>query len=466
MNWALNASEQEAALAGTTQATALNPYDPASSDSSVLDAIADYLNLAQDTDQDMFEVRVVIDGALGSMGGGDIRVAAGLETREEGYHRKTLTGPLATGFSTAADVDRRVNSIFAEAYLPVTETLELSLAARYDDYDDVGDTTNPKIGVTWQPSDAVSIRGSWGTSFHAPSLADIGAPLLYEFIPVSPFREADSPFFPDFFRPTILFSGAAEGLKPEEAETFSIGGDFQIGPDLMLSVTYWDLLYEDRMDQNASFFFTPAYYEDPVNADFFIRDPASPQEIRDTFGDHPVAGFPSLEVLWAVFGQPYVVSNQNKMNMGSYDLSGLDFSLDYSTDLGGGALDASLSGTYLLKRDKEQLQGSGFTDTLEVGDFARETAKLNLVASLGWGNDAAYVSGTVYHRGSADVGSESIDSFTTLDLYGSYYLNDTWSLMATVENALDEEPPFRISDYGVAFLNKGRVITLGVKAEF
>jgi len=466
LNYDINASAQADALAGTTIATALNPYDPAASDPAVLAAIGDFLTDAQDTTQDMTEARVVFNGTLGDLGGGELRVAGGVETRTEGYDRKTLTGTRSSGFEDIANIDRRVNSIFAEVYLPLSDTFELSLAARYDDYDDVGNTTNPKVGITWQATDAVTVRGSWGTSFHAPALADLGARQEYQIIPVSPFRAADSPFFPDFFRPTIIFAGAAEGIKPETAETFSIGVDFEITSELRLGVTYWDLLYEERMDQNAGFFFGPEYYTDPINFPFFIRDPADAQEIRDTFGDHPVAGFPDLETVFFIFGQPYVVTNQNKMNMGSYDLSGLDFGLQYAADAGNGSLDASLSGTYLLNRKKEQLQGSGFVDTLKYGDFNSGVSKLNLSASLGWGSGPLYVSGTAYYRGGSDVGSTSIDSYTTIGLFGSYDLNDVWALTLNMDNALDEDPPFRISNTGVAYLNTGRVTTLGVKAQF
>ena len=58
--------------------------------------------------------------------------------------------------------------------MPLLETLECRVAARYDDYSDFGDTTNPKIAPRWAPVNRCAFRASWGTGFRAPSLAQIG----------------------------------------------------------------------------------------------------------------------------------------------------------------------------------------------------------------------------------------------------------------------------------------------------
>ena len=44
---------------------------------------------------------------------------------------------------------------------------------RYDHYSDFGGTFNPKIGLNWEVVDGFKLRGSWGTSFNAPTLANI-----------------------------------------------------------------------------------------------------------------------------------------------------------------------------------------------------------------------------------------------------------------------------------------------------
>ena len=51
--------------------------------------------------------------------------------------------------------------------------MEISLAARYENYSDFGTSTDPKLGVVWSPIESLNLRGTIGTSFRAPSLTDL-----------------------------------------------------------------------------------------------------------------------------------------------------------------------------------------------------------------------------------------------------------------------------------------------------
>jgi iron complex outermembrane receptor protein len=61
------------------------------------------------------------------------------------------------GYAEAKDQSgsRNISAIFTELSIPVVKNLELSLAARYDHYNDVGGSFNPKVGVRWQPTNQV-----------------------------------------------------------------------------------------------------------------------------------------------------------------------------------------------------------------------------------------------------------------------------------------------------------------------
>ena len=52
--------------------------------------------------------------------------------------------------------------------------IDLSLAWRYDDFSDVGDTTNPKYGINWNLTEGFRIRANYAESFVAPPIAVIG----------------------------------------------------------------------------------------------------------------------------------------------------------------------------------------------------------------------------------------------------------------------------------------------------
>ncbi|MEM7503839.1 MAG: TonB-dependent receptor [Pseudomonadota bacterium] len=68
---------------------------------------------------------------------------------------------------------RTTNSLFAEFQIPLHETLDVQLAARYENFNDVGDTTVGKLAFGWAPLDQFLLRGSVSTAFRAPNLITI-----------------------------------------------------------------------------------------------------------------------------------------------------------------------------------------------------------------------------------------------------------------------------------------------------
>ncbi len=84
--------------------------------------------------------------------------------------------------------DRDVNAFFHGAQhaahrlaerAAVGSTLDLTAAVRHEDYSDFGSTTDPKVGLVWEPLDGFNLRATYGTSFRAPYLNqfdDCGSP--------------------------------------------------------------------------------------------------------------------------------------------------------------------------------------------------------------------------------------------------------------------------------------------------
>ena len=76
--------------------------------------------------------------------------------------------------TTEGGGDRNRQSAAIEIAIPLHSTLDLYLARRYDNYDEVstqiGNRDTDQVSFTWKPTDNLMIRGSWGESFAAPSL--------------------------------------------------------------------------------------------------------------------------------------------------------------------------------------------------------------------------------------------------------------------------------------------------------
>ena len=99
------------ALAGTSTATALNPYNLSATSPAVLAAINDFVNYGEAT-QELAEGRVVLDGPLFAMPGGDVRLAVGGEYHYENIRSFTGSGPEAAVTGSNAYSARNVKSLF------------------------------------------------------------------------------------------------------------------------------------------------------------------------------------------------------------------------------------------------------------------------------------------------------------------------------------------------------------------
>lgn len=115
--------------------------------------------------------------------GGALALAAGLSYTREKFE-KTAT-ELAQGgddgqFGSDAGIvpytaDRNARGAFAELVAPVTRSLELSGALRWDDYSDFGTATTGKLAARYQPTRSLLLRGSVGTGFKAPTVPQANA---------------------------------------------------------------------------------------------------------------------------------------------------------------------------------------------------------------------------------------------------------------------------------------------------
>lgn len=475
--WQINTAAEAAALAGTTTATALNPYDVGATNRAVLDGIINFQSYGHSV-QEIREVRAVADGVLWALPAGDVKVALGAEYHEETIDAEQGAGPPSALVLGASSAKRDVTSVFGEVLVPVFDSaslgsFDLSASVRYDSYSDVGDTTNPKIGFNYRPIPSLTVRGNWGTSFHAPSLADTGKAVdtRVQVLGFSPFLPAGSPPT-DLFRPTILLAGGNPNLKPEEADTWSLGFDWK--PDgaldgLSASVTYFNVAFTDAIGlppflSGAPFFANPSY------ASYFIRNPTLAQATAATAGMR-VEGAPSVASLYAGFFTPAVLIDARRTNLGTLDVDGIDFNVQYLRPTDFGAWHVGLAGTYNLTRDSRPVPGGPVTDEFDNG-----SSPYSLVGSAGVAFDAFAVELTVNHSAAADVqgivGQTKIDSFTTVNLFGAYdlsfggFLSDT-TLTLNVDNLFDEEPPFYNAAGGTANGSTlGRLISVGVRKTF
>lgn len=461
----INGGNVAAALAGTTTATALNPYDVAATNSSVLEKLRDFREYAA-AKQDIAEARIVADGTLLKLPAGDVRLAVGAEYHWEKIDARFESGSITNPFTNTAEATRNVTSLFGELFIPVFDMLDVTGSIRYDHYDDVGGTTNPKVGFNFRPVDGFTIRGNYGTSFHAPSLADtVGAVDA---------RISHGFFFPGTGgRHAIWISGGSTTLKPETAKTWSLGADFKPSffPSLTLSATYYNLDFTDIISTSfGSFFGGASFYANPENAHLFILDPTIAQ-VNEFSGGLPINTFTSLQDLYTTFGTPYAVLDARRYNRGRLKQDGIDFNASLNHPTSFGSISANIGGTYTLSRETSEANNGIYINQLLNG-----VNRFNFVASAGATVGPVTGRAQFTHRGGFpvlfDSAQSEVGSYQTVDLYFAVDLGDFGpmegtSLTLNIDNVFDQDPPFRTAGNGYANGSTfGRLVQLGLRTKF
>jgi len=153
-----------------------NPFGAgAANDRAVLDFISQGYSYKLERSRSG-SANLLASGPVARLPGGDLDLAVGLQARRESLssRARNLTSTTTPRDVLQPDYERAVLAAFAEVRLPIVgadnarpglERLELTAAARFEDYDDFGSTTNPKIGAVWSPARGWNLRASYGTSF-------------------------------------------------------------------------------------------------------------------------------------------------------------------------------------------------------------------------------------------------------------------------------------------------------------
>jgi len=81
--------------------------------------------------------------------------------------------PEYTKYNTTSDEKRKVFGIYLQDSFQVVENVTGTVGVRFDDYNDVGDTINPRLALVYTPDDATSIKLLAASAFRAPSYVEL-----------------------------------------------------------------------------------------------------------------------------------------------------------------------------------------------------------------------------------------------------------------------------------------------------
>ena len=454
-------------LAQSDPALALNLFGDSPINPNVIDRIVDRSRIVSaESENQLWSIGFDVTGDLLDLPGGALQLATGVNFREESLKTTSFLGtePRTNSF------DREVFALYTELFFPLVGTdnaitglrrLELSVAARYEDYSDFGNQTTPKIGVLLSPVDSVLFRGTLGAAFRAPALFDLDetSPNLGS-ANYFPQEYVDRTGFLPF--PLIVRRGGNEDLKAEEAITWTAGVEWTpVWVDgFSLDLTYFSVDFEDRIDNptnRLSSSFDPRFA-------FLLNTNPTPEEIAsivtapnwlERFGipaDDILSGAVPVEGIFDL----------RRQNLAQLVVTGMELQLSYEMDTNIGDFNLGLNAQYLFDYERRLLEVDPLVE--EVDTFGRPI-DFQARANLGWNQGPWTIAGFVnYSDGYTDNVSDPerpVDSWTTFDMSVSFQTDDAGtgprSLFAetrftfSAQNVLNEDPPFVDTEFGLAY---------------
>jgi iron complex outermembrane recepter protein len=358
-----------------------------------------------------------ISGSVLSLPAGNVSFAAGfawrretLATRDDPDTAKLADIVYSPGedyaLHPALNAARETTELYDEVVVPILEDLplakrvELEGAYRFSHYSDEPNTNSWKVGLTWAPIDAVTLRGVYSRSVRVPNfgelysppstvhLGNINDPCSGPYILQGPNRPANCgallpgttlPLpFPNLNAPVIT-GGGNPNLTPETSKSYTVGAVLRpkFLPAFDLTVDYWNISINDVI--------TSLNYLTILDA--CVDSAGGVNQTYCSLTSRNADG--SVNTV-----------NTAYANLASELARGLDIGANYKGRVGGGLFRANLTGTYLFEQTTVAQVGKPGIDYAGEWDYPRFKATLMTDYSIGkftFGLLTQYISESVWN---------------------------------------------------------------------
>ena len=432
----------EFASAGTCNTGTLNLFNPVPQD--IVDATS--ASPYTDAKSTISAFDFNISGPMFEMSAGDAMFAVVAEYNKTTFvddrDADTLNGNVIATGGTSGGGERKYSAIGLETVFPLTEEIELTVAGRYDNYDDdsdVGGAFSPKVAATYRPTENWLFRASWAESFRAPDMQRLFGAQTRGFNDLidTPYCEsqggtrgdASIPACVDVVQSTPTLTGANLALKEEEGTSYNVGAVWQ---------------YDDMLEVEVNFF--------SIKLDGIVTTPAR-QFILDNPELFPASAIQRDE------------NRVNPLNPGGLSLvsataqnlafqknEGIDFNITHKWDLAeAGQLTTRFTSTYTATFESQADPTAPVVDELKDTDGRlNEGPEWRANLNVGWAYDDLNVNAYVNYIGDftpdQTAAQDNVDSWTTVNLTGRYAISDSMSVLLGINNVFDKEPPMDLSD--------------------
>ena len=357
----------------------------------------------------------------------DLNIAGGFEWREEEF--KITTGERASweigpyqqyGFGTGSNGfggfnpassgtwDRANIATYLDMEVNATENWRIGGALRWEDFDGFGSTTNFKFATHLQVTDALALRGSFGTGFRAPTPGQSNARNVSTVVnaATNAFEERGTI---GSTHPVAMALGGRE-LEPEESENFTLGAVLALDNGLSLTVDYFRIDVDDRI---------------ALSGLFDVTDAIKQALIAD--GVPEAAEFTSVRYFTNDFDT---------------ETEGVDVVATYGWETDLGSTDLLVSFNHTTTKVKNFRPGSTIAsgDTIDNLERGAPETRLNLTLTHSINN--WYLVGRYSYFGEwyDDHSAAEFDGYGLVDLLAQYNFDSGLAVAVGAENALNEYP--------------------------
>ncbi|MEO6215514.1 MAG: TonB-dependent receptor [Sphingomonas sp.] len=468
---------------------------------------------SQNTNYNTFnQIKLDFQGTLFKLPAGDLKMAFGGEYYWAEETQK-INGPNGTGPSVNGAsfrqyyYHRTVKSAYAEIVIPVISPemniplfhrVDVDISGRWDSYDDVGQTTNPKFAANWEPVEGVKLRGNYATAFVAPPIGVIGDPsqgYLYAsgsvgtqgsiVVPVANYptvvnvpnavvTNTSNPCLATSVNCTIggnnnlglrrQLGGGFTNEVPQKGQSYSFGID--LAPRFLPGFTFAATWFHNKFIGGVSSPSPNAIVNSAGLRNLLQIYPTGATQAQiDAFAN--IANGSTISGALPAAGVFFTLdqSSRNALNL---TVEGIDVSWNYRTPISDlGTFTIGASGTYFTKfkqnfgggSEFSILNTSGYNTTFPSVQF-KSRAQLGwemsgFAADLFWNHVGSYKNWigsavtptTVDSVGNPNGGGDIVKADNTFDLHVAYTLKNEstfngWQVYVDVKNLFDKDPPF------------------------
>lgn len=416
----------------------INPFGPTTDPAALAAAKAtEFVGQDFSTRTSLASLNGTASRRLVTLPAGPLAGAVGVELRRETFDYKPAaaiqSGDIAGqgGNTLPESASRTVESGFLEFNAPLLTGLEADVAVRYDRYQNIGSTVNPKASLRWQPKSWLLVRGAAGTGFRAPSLTDLYAAQARS-VTGNGTRDPIQCAVFDSNNPSCSFqfttiTGGNPNLTPEKSHTFTLGTVLEPVRNLTVDVdSFWIYLKNQIVFGGLNY---ATILQNAQTATQFAN-----LITRDATGT-------------------IVAISQTNANLFKSDVSGLDVDVKYGIPVGElGTVTLLGNGTYFYKYDAQNADGT-WTGQLDKG--LNSVSNGGIVSRFRYNATAVYDARTWnasvtqnFQKRYRDALSSitrvprEVSAYDTIDAQASYVGLRSFNFTVGVRNLFDKVPPY------------------------